>query len=86
MRYAHAFWSEPLLHKKFMDYDDSVKINLVNYATSVALIHKNGYEIDLYTDDIGKELFDQIPYDNVYVINNRISNYHFAASFKFEAL
>ena len=69
-----------------MDYDDAVKINLVNYATSVALIHKNGYEIDLYTDDIGKEFFDQIPYDNVYVLNNRISNYHFAASFKFEAL
>ena len=86
MRYAHAFWSEPLLHKKFMNYDDAVKINLVNYATSVALIHKNGYEIDLYTDNIGKEFFDQIPYDNVYVLNNRISNYHFAASFKFEAL
>ena len=53
-----------------MNYDDAVKINLVNYATSVALIHKNGYEIDLYTDDIGKEFFDQIPYDNVYVLNN----------------
>ena len=86
MNFVHAFWSKPMIMKKFLDYETAVKVNLVNYATSVALIHSHGHTIDLYTDEVGRELFSDIPYDNVYIIENRIDNHHFAASFKFEVL
>ena len=87
MRFAHSFWTEPLLHSKFDNIHDSIAINLIEYALSVEYVHKHGYEIDLYTDKDGSELFKPIPYDNVYVLENTITNnYHFAASFKFMAL
>lgn len=87
MNFAHAFWSKPLLNKKFNDFKTSLSITLVDYATSVMSIKRNGYKITLYTDKIGAELLADIPYDDVVIIDNTITdNYHFAASIKFCAL
>lgn len=87
MEFAHAFWSAPLTHSKFFDVKQAIDITLVEYALSVFYIHKHGYKITLYTDQLGKEILDCIPYDNIVVCENSITNnWHFAASFKFEAL
>lgn len=85
--FAHSFWTKPLLNNKFTDLRSALAINLVEYALSVEYIHKHGYKIVLYTDSIGAEIFAPIPYDNVIILENTITdNYHFAASFKFMAL
>jgi hypothetical protein len=85
--FAHSFWTGPLLKNKFYDLNSALEINLIEYALSVEYVHRNGYKIVLYTDVIGAELFSPIPYDEIVILENTITdNYHFAASFKFVAL
>ena len=87
MKFAHSFWSKPLLCKKFNDLRVGLAVTLVDYALSVEFIHRNGYEIELYADKEGAYILSEIPYDKVHIIENTITdNYHFAASIKFEAL
>lgn len=87
MNYAHAFWSKPLLNNKFHDLQIGLAITLVDYSVSVDFLHKNGYEITLYTDKEGAELLSEIPYDKVVIVENDITdNWNFAASIKFVAL
>lgn len=87
MKFAHAFWSKPLLNKKFADLQTGLAITLVDYAISVELLHKLGYKITLYTDEEGANILKEIPYDKVVILDNLITdNYHFAASIKFAAL
>lgn len=87
MTFVHSFWSKPLLQKKFQGIEKSLKLTLVNYAYSVECIHKHNHKIVLYTDSIGENILKIIPYDEIIVIDNTITqNYHFAASIKFEAL
>jgi len=87
MRFAHAFWSKPLTQKKFFDIKEAIEITLYEYALSVEMIHKHHHKITLYTDELGARILGVIPYDNVVILENTITdNYHFAASIKFEAL
>lgn len=85
--FAHSFWTKPLLSNKFAKLQTALAINLVEYALSVEFVHSNGYKIKLYTDKEGAEIFGKIPYDDIVILENTITdNYHFAASFKFVAL
>jgi len=73
---------------KFMDLQRSLEITLFEYALSVELIHRHHHKIHLYTDPIGARILQPINYDKITILkdNTITSNYHFAASFKFEAL
>lgn len=87
VEFAHSFWSKPLFNNKFSDIKTSLAITMVDYGLSVEYIHKHGHKIKLYTDRNGFEIFKYIPYDEIIVFENNITNnYHFAASFKFMAL
>jgi hypothetical protein len=87
MRIAHSFWSVPLKEKFFGDKDYKILETRIYYALSVYYVHNNGYEIDLYTDKDGAKILEGIPYDNIYIIENSITDKpYLAASIKFEAL
>lgn len=87
MKFAHAFWSKPLIMKKFFGVKEALEIILYEYGLSVELIHRSRNTITLYTDEIGASILSILPYDKIVVLDNTITqNHHFAASFKFEAL
>lgn len=87
MKFAHAFWSKPLFENKFNKFSISLANTLYDYAYSVECIHKAGYKITLYSDKVGLELLNIIPYDNFIEIPIPENyNKHFAASIKFFAL
>lgn len=87
MNFVHAFWSAPLLNCKFNNFEEQLKITITDYLTSFATIKRNGYDVELYTDEIGAQFLSIINYDKVHIIENTITNnYNFAASFKFCAL
>lgn len=86
MKFAHSFWSAPLLNNKFDTFDNSLIITLVDYALSCEYIHQAGEKIVLYADKIGAEILSPIPYDEVIIIEPLTDNIHFAANIKFAAL
>ena len=87
MEFAHSFWSVPLANCYFGDLKEKFVQTLVFYATSVSCVHRGGHKITLYTDKDGAEILSGIPYDNVVIMENTITDSSkFAASFKFLAL
>jgi hypothetical protein len=46
--------------------EDQLKNNLWLFALSVAWVKKFGHEIVLHTDDLGKEIYGRLPYDEIY--------------------
>ena len=87
MKFCHTFWSKPLLENKFYNITDTLKYLLYHYACSVEYVKQSGYNIVLYTDTYGKELFGFLPYDDIIILDEpEVQNKHFAAQFKFEAL
>jgi hypothetical protein len=87
MNFVHSFWVNPMKGKKFGQIQETLKIILVNYAYSVACIHKFGHTITLYTDKEGYDILKVIPYDKIEIVENTITqSKHFAASIKFIAL
>ena len=87
MEFAHSFWSEPMKQNRFGKIEDRSKENLLFYATSVSWVHKMGHKITLYADAEGARFLSLIPYDNVVIVENTITDStKFAASIKFIAL
>lgn len=87
MEFAHSFWSVPLKNCYFGDLEEKFVQTLIFYATSVSCVHRSGYKITLYTDKDGAEILSGIPYDDVVIMENTITDSpKFAASFKFLAL
>lgn len=66
MRFVHSYWTAP--RSKNRDID------LLCSAYSVTRVHALGHKIILYTDDYGKEFLKDIPYDEVYVMLNGLSD------------
>lgn len=60
MRYVHSYWTAP----RADDFDFTT--DLITSAYSVSRIHALGKTIVLHTDSRGKEIFKNIPYDEVY--------------------
>ena len=87
MNFCHSFWSKPLFDKKFGDFNNCLYNILLDYAYSVACIHKRGHTITLYADSKGIDLLSFIPYDNIVKIDiESDESKHFAAQIKFKAL
>lgn len=87
MTFVHSFQPEPLLQQKFRQLNRGLAITLLDYAYSVECVHKFGHTIELYTDALGAQILEPIPYDKVHIVENDITkNWHFAASIKFKAL
>lgn len=66
MRFVHSYWTA--LQSK------NRSIDLICSAYSVTKVHQAGYKIVLYTDDYGKELLKDVPYDEVFVTLNNLQN------------
>jgi hypothetical protein len=87
MKFAHSFWSKPLLENKFNNYTELMPVVLSEYAYSATCVHKNGHTIKLFADKLGAEMLSFIDYDEVIIIENTENwSIHFAAQIKFEAL
>lgn len=63
----HSFWTRPLQNNMYgVDRLKHLIGDIWIYALSVEYAHREGFEIDLYTDTLGSLLMSQIPYDSVY--------------------
>jgi hypothetical protein len=69
MRFIHSLWTKPSLNDRW-NYDAKTATisNIWYYALSVAYIKKLGQDIVLYTDSLGKECLDYLPYDEIYPV------------------
>ena len=86
MRFAHSFWSKPLLNNRFNKYTELMPVTLIDYAYSFCCVKQFGHTIRLFADKIGAEMLSFIPYDEVVILDNLDNeNIHFAAQIKFEA-
>ena len=63
MRYCHSFWTKPMLATFNFE---RFSVILLLQALSFHYVKSIGGSIVLHTDKLGKELFDCIPYDEVY--------------------
>ena len=64
MRFYHSFWSKPMYT---LWHDSKPTINsLYLTALSIHYVKKHGHEIVLHTDRDGEQVFDVLPYDNIY--------------------
>lgn len=88
MEFSHAFWAKPLKENKFNEnFELSLQTTLLDFALSVAFIHKFNNKITLYADKEGSELLSFIDYDKVVILDvPEDLPKHFAASVKFIAL
>lgn len=87
MKYANSWQTAPLINNRFSGKRQALEINLINYALSCLFLKRINRNIVLYTDELGKELFKEIPYDEICVLDlPKDIHWSFAASVKFEAL
>ncbi|MCL2446207.1 MAG: hypothetical protein FWD06_05525 [Oscillospiraceae bacterium] len=70
-RIFHSFWSKPLLQKRFgQPVAKQLESTLLFTTIGVIAAKRLGIEIVLHTDDFGAKLFQQVPYDQVYLTLN----------------
>ena len=60
-RFVHSFWTKPCEND-----NEKLKKYILYFATSLAWLKKNNFPIVLHTDSKGKELFKNLPYDEIY--------------------
>ncbi len=65
MRIFHTLWTKPLRA-------DRIPVTLLCYAISFYYAKQLGAEVVLHTDDLGANLLEFIPYDEIYVDLNEI--------------
>ena len=86
MNFIHTFYSKPLLSNKFNKYETLVDVIITDYTYSAYCCKKIlGQNIILYADKLGAEILNNIPYDEVRILDFD-SSIDFAASIKFEAI
>ena len=68
-RFVHSFWCSPC------DDNEKLKKYKLYFATSLAWLKKNNFPIVLHTDSKGKELFKDLPYDEIYTTLDNIPEY-----------
>jgi len=73
MRFIHSVWTKPMKGDRW-GIKDQLKNNLWLFALSIAYIKKQGHEIVLHTDKLGKEIYGQLPYDKVFLTLNKLEN------------
>lgn len=73
MKYIHSLWSDP--YKKYenglfeFNSQSFATRNFIYFFLSALLIKKLGHTIDLYCDKESYELYSNIPYDNINIVN-----------------
>ena len=73
MRFVHSYWSKPMKEKRWgYEPEELQRGDLLTFALSVLYIKKLGHTIVLYTDDDGKKLLGELPYDEIYTTLNDI--------------
>ncbi|MCL1942240.1 MAG: hypothetical protein FWF54_01630 [Candidatus Azobacteroides sp.] len=65
-RFCHSVWTKPMSGLRWY-IEDQLKNNLWLFALSVAYVKKSGHKIVLHTDSFGKEIYGQLPYDEIYL-------------------
>lgn len=72
-RFVHSYWTIPALNKRWCVNGIIQTItNMWYFATSVAYLKKFGQKIVLHTDNLGKEILNHIPYDEIFTTLNDI--------------
>ena len=66
-RFVHSFWTKPCEND-----NEKLKKYILYFATSLAWLKKNNFPIVLHTDSKGKELFKNLPYDEIYTTLDNI--------------
>jgi hypothetical protein len=85
--YAHTYmhYTEPI----YNNFADRVKVIRRLYALSFLFLKEQGRKVVLMTDDIGREIFRDVPYDSMMVCLNNVSprvKHAFWAVAKLEAM
>lgn len=74
MKFVHTYWSKPSQNNRWgIKREIAERCNLVYYALSLAYLKKLNQKVVLYTDDWGKMLLGDLPYDEVYTNLNDIT-------------
>lgn len=66
-RFVHSFWTKPCEND-----NEKLKKHVLYFATSLAWLKKNNFPIVLHTDSKGKEIFKDLPYDEIYTTLDNI--------------
>lgn len=66
-RFVHSFWTKPCEND-----NEKLRKHILYFATSLAWLKKNNFPIVLHTDSKGKELFKDLPYDEIYTTLDNI--------------
>lgn len=66
-RFVHSFWTKPCEND-----NEKLKKYILYFATSLAWLKKNNFPIVLHTDSKGKEVFKDLPYDEIYTTLDNI--------------
>lgn len=73
MRLFHSLWTKPALDKRW-DQSGQLEANIWLYTLSVIFAKKQGLEIVLHTDTLGKQLLSHLPYNAIYTTLDKISS------------
>lgn len=74
MNFIHTYWSVPSKNSRWdINEETAEKCNIAYYALSLAYLKRLNQKVILYTDDYGKSLFGDLPYDNIYTTLNDIN-------------
>ncbi len=72
LRFFHTFWTKPMRESR-------ITVNMLIFALSYTYARKMGAQIVLHTDQLGKQILKDIPYDEVYTdlehINSNINKF-----------
>lgn len=71
MKYVHSLWSAPSTEKNFDNKYDVKYLtkNFYSYLLSALLVKKMGHEIELFCDENAYNMYSEIPYDKIHIID-----------------
>jgi len=75
MRIAHSVWTKPMVGNRW-NLGNVLKSNIWLFSLSVAYAKRLGLEIVLHTDTQGKDIFNFLPYDKVFLTLDKINHIH----------
>lgn len=76
MRFVHSLNTKPMFIRDLYGVPIYYRLagTIVCSALSVSLLKVRGHKIVLHTDDVGKELMKHVPYDEVHLTINEVSD------------
>ena len=80
MQLVQSFWTAPAINNIF-DINNRIRKDLIVTALSCYYAKRCGAELTMYTDDLGMQLLDHLPYDNIIVKLNDIDVHYNAYAY-----